>query len=71
MITVILIIAVAVVLIGISVYAEKHINKKTIKASIQSIGNSLIVSGLIASLFKDDVSILIMFTLMMFSKSFV
>jgi hypothetical protein len=36
--------------------------KKTIKASIQSIGNSLIVSGLIASLFKDEVSILIVFT---------
>jgi hypothetical protein len=39
-----------------------NINKKTIKASIQSIGNSLIVSGLIASLFKDEVSILIVFT---------
>ncbi|CAC9529227.1 hypothetical protein [uncultured Gammaproteobacteria bacterium] len=39
-----------------------NINTKTIKASIQSIGNSLIVTGLIASLFKNEVSILIVFT---------
>ena len=39
-----------------------NINTKTIKASIQSIGNSLIVTGLIASLFKNKVSILIVFT---------
>ncbi|CAB5507711.1 hypothetical protein [uncultured Gammaproteobacteria bacterium] len=44
---------------------HRNVKKKTIKAIIQSIGNSLIVSSLIASVFKDDVSILIMFTLMM------
>ena len=34
-----------------------NINKKTIKSSIQSIGNSLIVYGLIVSLFKDEASL--------------
>ncbi len=39
-----------------------NVNTKAIKSSIQSIGNSLVVAGLIASLFKSEVSTLIVFT---------
>lgn len=39
-----------------------NINFEKIKASIQSIGNSLIVAGLIASLFKNEVSVFVVAT---------
>ncbi|SHN92950.1 hypothetical protein BHECKSOX_1903 [Bathymodiolus heckerae thiotrophic gill symbiont] len=47
------------------------INLEKIKSSIQSIGNSLVVAGLVASVFKEQIDLSIVLTTILFGIFFI